>query len=67
MKCTKCGSTMRKVAGDIEGHSCDSCRSFMNTGKTPVFVGFDKPVDPNNQVVNITDNVDPDLHRKPEK
>jgi hypothetical protein len=58
---------MRKAAGDIEGHSCDSCGSFMNTGKVPVVVGFEKPVDHNNQVVNITDNVDPDLHCKLEK
>ena len=28
---------------------------------------FEKPVDHNNQVENITDKVDPDLHKKPEK
>lgn len=57
MKCPKCGSEM------TPGKACPNC----DTVKIKVPELMQKPVDSQNQVRNITDEIDPDLHRKPEK
>jgi len=67
MKCPNCGKTMMTVTGDVEAKYCESCKTFKNTGSKPLHIGIDKPVDAQNQVRNLTDEIDPDLHKKPEK
>lgn len=57
MKCPKCGSETEP------GKACTNC----DTVKIKVSDLMQKPVDSQNQVRNITDDIDPDLHRKPEK
>ena len=63
MKCT-CGQYMRR---NQEGYLCPDCGTFRNTSKRPVYIGFEKPDEPHNQGVNITDQVNDDLHSKPDK
>ena len=70
MKCPNCKKTMTKSNGPGEQWSC-SCQTFVGIDKgsgtywTPGLM--QKPVDAHNQSRNITDEIDPDLHKKPEK
>jgi hypothetical protein len=64
MKCPSCKKTMTKSNGPGEQWSCP-CGSFVGVDRGAPMM--DKPVDAHNQSRNITDEIDPDLHKKPEK
>lgn len=70
MKCPNCNKTMTKSKGPGERWTC-SCDTFVGIdGGDPsgsCTATFEKPVDAHNQSRNVTDEIDPDLHKKPEK
>lgn len=64
MKCPGCGKQMTKTGPGSWGCRC-GFQIGVGVGIKRTEFELDKPVDSKNKVRNITDEVDPDLHRKP--